>query len=353
MIKKEYLITLLELFTYRISRVWEEITNNDLSFDSNSDFLTYLNHVIKDKRKKILFSQIDIQKAVQNTKKIIEYCNNNERVITIISFEDKEYPDHKMCSIPKNEKPIILYGMGNIELLHKDSIAIIGSRNTDQDYFIIGVELGKLLSSKYTIISGLALGSDSAAHKGALLNNGNTIAILANGLHTIYPKENKDLANQIFTSGGLLLSEYPPFSVTQRHFFAQRDRLQAAFSKAIIVVETGVKSGTMITMNYAREYSKKILVIEPFENSNDYNDLGNKSLIKESDIHKISNNNLYLKDISEIIELDVNEVIKFEIVYHPHFKSYRLDGKEYGKIPKEYKEISRDNKFVTVELNKQ
>jgi DNA processing protein len=349
MIKKEYLITLLELYTYRTARVWEEIKKNDFSFANDSDFLVYLRTLVKDKRNEVLFDFKAIQKAINKTNKAIDYCQNNTLPISIITFEDDLYPREKMNLIPELERPIVLYGMGNTALLDMESVALIGSRETDFAYMEKGVEIGKILAKNYVIVSGLAIGSDTAAHKGALLTNGNTIAILANGLQTVYPKVNSELANDIYKKGGLLLSEYPPFSATQPYFFAQRDRLQAALSKAVIVIETGEKSGTMITTNYAKTYKKKIIVLEPFNDGKIYNDKGNELLLQNSEISMISLNSINLNHLVSMIETKKKPQLTFEIINTPNFKTYRYEGKDYTKIPKKYKEICRDNKHVIVE----
>ena len=252
MINKHYLITLLELYYYRQSRVWEEIERNDLASMDDRSFSLYLKTLIKDKRKKDTFDILEINKAIEKAKKIVDYCKHNKVPIEIISFESANYPTNKFNTIPKSDNPVILYVVGNSKLLKLDSVAFIGSRNTDSIYYDLGIQYAKKLAKKYIIVSGLARGSDTAGHEGALLS-GKTVAVLANGLDKVYPKENKDLANKIYVNGGALISEYPPYSMTKPYFFAQRDRLQAALSKAIVVLETGIKSGTMITIDYAKK----------------------------------------------------------------------------------------------------
>ena len=148
----------------------------------------------------------------------------------------------------------------------------------------------------------------------------------------------------------MLISEYPPYSKTQRYFFAQRDRLQAALSKAIIVIETGIKSGTMITIDYARKYKKKVLILEPFNNSKKYNDEGNKLLLRERKYEILSSSKLTVEEIEPLINDVVKDYIIFEIIDKVNFKIYKLKNKEYTKIPKNYKEIYRDNNKVVTEL---
>jgi len=285
MIKKEYLITLLNLYYYRAARVWQEINENDFDQFSDQDFSRYLRTLIKDKRTKLPFEEVEIKKAIRLTVSIVQYCEENQ--IDIITFEDQKYPKNKLNLIPQMERPIVLYAKGNLSLLNKPGVAIIGSRETDEAYFKIGVELGKELSNNYVINSGLALGSDTAAHEGALLGTGQTVAILANGLNTIYPAINKKLSSEILAKEGLLLSEYPPFSKTQPYFFTERDRLQAALSLATIVIETGINSGTMITVKYTEKYGKNLLVVKPLNDGFNYNDKGNYELLKKQDVYEI------------------------------------------------------------------
>jgi DNA processing protein len=350
MIKVEYLITLLELFTHRTSRVWEELFQFDFSSCTDSEFYEYARKMIKDKRTKERFQDKNIQKAITRTSEIINFCLNNRVPISIISFEHEDYPKEKFLAMAPNERPIILYGIGNMELLKMDSVAIIGSRETDKDYFNRGIEISKNLAGKYVIVSGLAIGSDTAAHEGALLANGKTIAILANGLNTIYPKENTELANLIIQKDGLLLSEYPPFSATKPYYFAKRDRLQAILSKAVIVIESGVKSGTMITVNHAKSYGKRILVLDTFKNDNIYNDKGNTILLASDNILKISIEYSSLAELVNMIEISKNKTIKIKIIHTPNFKKYLIDGKEYTRIPKNYKEITRAENEIIAEV---
>lgn len=350
MIKKEYLITLIDLFSYQLTRVWEEINTNNLDELSDEGFLLVTKNMVKSKKDGSAFNIASIKKSIDKTKKIIDFCENHQPVITIITFEDITYPTDKFIRMPLDSRPIVLYGLGNIDLLKKESIAIIGTRESDEAYFNIGMQYSSILSDKYTIVSGLAKGCDTAAHQGAINNNGNTIAVLANGLHKMYPKENISLAEDIYAKGGLLISEYPPFSSIKRYFFAQRDRIQAALSKAVIVIQTGIKSGTMITVEYSKKYNIKLLVLEPFQDDNIYNDSGNKELLKEQDILKLPNNGISIVQFDSIISNKKNAKFTIKIKKGPNITTYILDGKEITRIPKKYKEISRNDSEVVVEL---
>ena len=127
--------------------------------------------------------------------------------IDIICIEDKEYP-----SLLKeiNNPPICIYIIGRKEILDEANIAIVGSRDaTEYGKYVAKDFAHKLCCKGFNIVSGLARGIDSFSHKGALNAKGKTIAVLGNGLDTIFPKENKKLAEEIINLGGCIISEYP------------------------------------------------------------------------------------------------------------------------------------------------
>ena len=131
----------------------------------------------------------------------------NNHSIDIISIEDEEYP-----SLLKNidNPPICIYIIGRKEILDEANIAIVGSRDaTEYGKYVAKDFAYKLSDNGFNIVSGLARGIDSFAHMGAINAKGKTIAVLGNGLDTIFPKENKKLAEEIINLGGCIISEYP------------------------------------------------------------------------------------------------------------------------------------------------
>lgn len=187
----------------------------------------------------------------------LEYMYKNN--IGIISIEDKLYPDDLKEIY---DSPIVLYYRGNINLLNKKNIAIIGCRECTK----YGEEIAKKFSynianNEINVVSGLARGIDSYAHLGSLYSKGNTIAVLANGLDIIYPSENKKLANKILEKNGLIISEYPIGTKPIKQNFPARNRIISGISKAVLVVEAKLKSGTMITVDFALEQGKDVFVI--------------------------------------------------------------------------------------------
>lgn len=147
--------------------------------------------------------------------------------------------------------------------LEKDflGIAIVGTRKpTSQGAalaFGIGERLGRM---NIPVVSGLALGIDSAAHAGCLASKGRTVAVMAGGLDRIYPDSNRNLAKRILNDGGSLLSEHPPGTPPFKHHFLARNRIVAALSSAVIIIEAPERSGSLATAGYAAEYGREVLV---------------------------------------------------------------------------------------------
>ena len=180
--------------------------------------------------------------------------------INIINIDDKNYPQ-----ILKQiyDPPISLYIKGNTNILNDTSIAIIGCRETSE----YGKSASKYFSynlaakRKINIVSGLAKGVDSYSHIGAICAKGKTIAVVGNGLDTIYPKENIYLSNKIIETGGAIISEYPLGSKPEKNNFPARNRIISGISKAIIVIEAKEKSGTLITVDFALEQGRDVYVV--------------------------------------------------------------------------------------------
>lgn len=200
------------------------------------------------------------KKAINLSEKIIEDAKSKN--ICIINYLEETYPK-RMRSLKKF--PILLYAKGNVELLnYSKSIAIIGTREPSVFGEMMGKKISSLISNKnFSIVSGLAKGCDTIAHKAALENSGKTVAILAHGLDIpVYPKENRELAKQIIKSGGLLLSTYSLGTKLRPQYLAARDEWQSGLSDGIIVIETGIKGGTNITVNYAINQKRPVGVID-------------------------------------------------------------------------------------------
>ena len=176
-----------------------------------------------------------------------------------INMEDKDFPDSL-----KNIKfaPLELYVLGDKKLLKQKCIAIVGSRVcTEKGQKIADYFARTLCKHNICIVSGMALGIDTAAHLGALKAGGKTIAVLGSGFKHIFPKENKKLFKQIIESGGAVVSEYKENVEVTSQGFALRNRIVSGLSLGVLVVEAKHRSGTAITAEFAIKQGKKLFCI--------------------------------------------------------------------------------------------
>lgn len=160
--------------------------------------------------------------------------------------------------------PERIFALGDFtnELFEQPSVAIVGSRKaTDYGREITLKFARKLAERGVVIVSGLAIGVDSFAARGALDANGRTIAVLGNGLPKIYPAQNRELAEKILANSGAILSEYEPDASTFRQNFLERNRLISALADIVIVVEGNLKSGSLNTAKHAREQGKILMAV--------------------------------------------------------------------------------------------
>ncbi|TXC78947.1 DNA-processing protein DprA [Luteibaculum oceani] len=183
-----------------------------------------------------------------------------KNAVTIINIGESVYPVKlKYCA----DAPLNLFVKGRVEALNqRHNIAVVGTRRaTSYGKDMANKFVGRFASVPSCIISGLAHGIDTAAHKSALENKLVTGAVLGHGFHLMYPSANKKLAAEIVHQGGFLLSEYWFNSPTDPKNFTRRNRIVAGMSDAILVVETGVKGGSMVTASYAQQYNRDVYCV--------------------------------------------------------------------------------------------
>ena len=177
----------------------------------------------------------------------------------IIEYSDKIYPE-KLRQIKK--PPSRLYVLGNIEILNKNGIAVVGSRtNTQYGEKMCKTFVKNLVEYDFNIISGLAVGIDSIAHKTCLKNSGKTIAVLPCGFNYIYPEVNIPLAQEILKNGGTLVSEYDENTKPDSKKFKERNRIVAGLGIGTLIIEAGNRSGTSITARHTIEQGKPVFSI--------------------------------------------------------------------------------------------
>jgi len=170
-----------------------------------------------------------------------------------------------------------------------------------------------LAQTGFTIISGLALGVDGLAHKGALEAKGKTIAVLGSGLNYIYPASHKKLAEEIVKKGGAVISEYPPDTGPRKEFFPMRNRIVAGLSLGTLVIEAPKISGALITARLALEENREVMAVP--------SDIWRKSAEGSNDL---------LKKGAKVITSpqDVLEIFNLELKINPEEKEQKLETKE-------------------------
>ncbi len=211
---------------------------------------------------------------IEKAQKEIGEAEKNK--IDIISILDARYPD-ALKSI--YDAPMVLYVRGSFPDEKMPIVAVVGSRNAS--YY--GIRMAKkiaadLSKSGVIVVSGMAIGVDSAAHEGALSEDGITLAVLGGGLARIYPSENKKIADQIIKRGALI-SEYPLNMPPQPQFFPMRNRIISGLSQAVLVVEAGEKSGALITVDTALEQGREVFAVPG--NADSKHSSGTNALIKQ------------------------------------------------------------------------
>jgi DNA processing protein len=176
----------------------------------------------------------------------------------LVAWDDASYP---AALAVITDPPPVLWVRGNPAALTSRSVAIVGSRAGSQYGVAVAERLAADLSARgIVVVSGLARGIDSAAHRGALNERGTTVAVLGCGADVIYPAEHRDLARQI-EADGAIVSELVPGTPPQKQFFPLRNRIISGLSRAVLIVEAGEKSGSLITARCALDQGRDVLAV--------------------------------------------------------------------------------------------
>ena len=196
---------------------------------------------------------------------------------TVLTPADEAYPE-RLREI--YDPPAVLWIRGNVELLARPGIAVVGTRSPSP----YGAGMAELLSRdlanrRLVILSGMARGVDTAAHKGAIEAGGKTVAVWGTGIDVIYPKENKKLAENIVASGGTIVSEYPLGTFPAPQNFPIRNRILSGLSVGVLVIEAAEYSGTRITARCAMDQNRDVYAVPG--NVTNKNAWGPNTLIKQ------------------------------------------------------------------------
>ena len=194
--------------------------------------------------------------------KLLDICAEND--IRIITLDDEEYP-LRLKAIPN--PPIVLFAKGSLEGLDDEmAIAVVGTRNgCEYSANVCRTICGELAKIGTTIVSGLAVGLDSVAHRACVNAGGRTVGVLACGTLVNYPAENAQLKRDILASGGALISELMPNSTTYASYFQHRNRIISGLASGTLIVEASARSGCLLTAEHTIEQGRDLFCIPPHD----------------------------------------------------------------------------------------
>ncbi len=196
-----------------------------------------------------------------------------------INFTCVDHPTYPNTLRRLYDPPPLLYYRGDFSLLKKDAVAVVGARKATAYGKKVAFQLAAdLATGGLVVVSGMARGIDTAAHRGALDVKGKTIAVLGSGVDVCYPKQNKELYD-IIREEGLIVSEFPPHAEPEAKHFPIRNRIISGLSLGVVVVEAAQKSGSLITADLALEQGKEVFAVPGPVTS--FNSSGTNNLIKE------------------------------------------------------------------------
>ena len=176
----------------------------------------------------------------------------------LVTWEDADYPQ---ALLAVGEAPPVLFQMGRRELMNRPAVAIVGSRRATPQGLEDAASFARALAAAgVTVVSGLAEGIDAAAHRGALDESGGSLAVVGTGLDRVYPAVNRALAHAL-AEKGCLLSEFVPGTAPEAWHFPRRNRLIAGLSRAVLVVEASLRSGSLITARLAGDQGREVMAV--------------------------------------------------------------------------------------------
>jgi DNA processing protein len=268
----------------------------------------------------------------------------------VVSYHCKEYPDNLKRIV---DPPAVIFVKGIVPERVKQSISIVGTRKSCPEGRRLAEKAVELMvQHKFPLVSGMALGIDTASHKAALLNGLPTVAVLAHGLDRIHPKQNIKLAQRILEDGGALISEHPPRTPISKWMFAARNRILVGISAATVLAESPRSGGSLISVKIALREGRQTYAFTP-PSSFDKRWDGNRFVIEEGRGIAISNMTDWyrsllkevpdlrtpLKDVeSKVKKVRTNEVLK---QIPEKCKSVYIEVSKESKSPQEISRVLR------------
>lgn len=264
-LKNNNLISLLQSYSSDIEKMFTDSS----VFEGRLELMAYQEYFLNNDL---------VSEALLKADTILE--KNKEFNIKVTFYTDKNYP--KELAKIDNPPAIIYYKGAEFSEISEHAIACVGTRKpTKLSYMAVNYLVPQWVNNNCSIISGLACGVDKLSHQACISSGGKTVAVLAHGLDTIYPKENKALADRILSNGGIIMSEYPVGTKADKFRFVNRNRLIVGMSKAVVIYECDAKGGTMHNVEYATQQKKPIFCPDVGDEVIDIQ-TGTKKLIDEN-----------------------------------------------------------------------
>jgi DNA processing protein len=215
---------------------------------------------------KLLSKDINFKPMLRRAEMELKFIRNSK--ITPLYYYDDDYPARlRHCA----DSPLMLYFKGEEDFVGKKMLAVVGTRNASSYGRRVCEEIIHDFSNdNITIISGMAYGIDSCAHRKALSSGLNTIGVMAHGLDRIYPSENRNMARRMLQQGGLI-TEFLSQTIPDRENFPKRNRIIAGLADAVLVVESATKGGAIITADIAQSYNRDVFAV-PGRISDEFSD---------------------------------------------------------------------------------
>lgn len=243
-------------------------------FDIKQNLISYKQYII-DITGQEIYTALKLSNTAKNEERFLTELDKTG--ISFLTYKSRNFPE-KLAEL--EDCPPILYYRGDIGLLNNDSIAIVGTRRATRYGMLVTKQFAKaLITGGLTIISGGARGIDTIALTEAIDCSSPSIVVLGCGVDVVYPPENNNLFKKIIETGGLILSEYGCHTPPNSYNFPLRNRIISGLSKGVLVTEAGVKSGTMITVDYALNQGKEVFLVPG--NINSLTSAGTNNMLKE------------------------------------------------------------------------
>ncbi len=261
--------------------------------------------------------------------------------IEFITIESEKYPKLlKEIDAP----PLVLYLKGDSNLLNTDCIGIVGTRRATKYGREVTEKFAKeLAKAGITVVSGLADGVDTIAHTATLDVNGATIAVLGSGFNHVYPQNNLALSEKI-AKKGLIVSEYKPNDKPQTYQFPERNRIIAALSKSVLITEAPIKSGALITKDFALSYNRDVYAV-PGRITDSYS-AGCNTIIRNLQSSVVIEPEQIINDYGKTSSMNFNNIKKVQLTIDEEIILTILDDGESG-----FEEILLKSEFETKRLN--